>query len=61
VVETAPKRPLFYNFTSKITGNVIGAITEVKNLEADSFYIYSPAAPQGTEAILNVSFNQKDW
>jgi hypothetical protein len=36
-------------------------VTEVKNLEADSFYIFSPAAPEGTKAILNVSFNKKDW
>lgn len=55
--DVAPKRALYYKFTNQLTGTIIGTVNEVQKLEADSFYIYSPAAPDSTKAILSVSFN----
>jgi hypothetical protein len=55
--DVAPTRPIYYKFTNTVTGNIIGTVKEVQKLEADAFYIYSPAAADSTKAILHVSFN----
>ena len=52
---------MYYKFTNLQTGNIIGEVKEVSDLTQDNFFIYSPPSPEGTKAILNLSFNQKDW
>jgi hypothetical protein len=40
---------------------LIGDIHEVKAMSNDNFFLNSPPSPDGTKAIISVSYNKQDW
>jgi hypothetical protein len=52
---------MFYKFTDKDSGALIGDVHSVKSLSNDNFFMNSPASPDGTRAIISVSYNKQDW
>lgn len=53
--------PLYVKFVDSVTGNQIGNVTEINNIENDGFQWQTPPAKDGTKAILELSLNKQNW
>jgi hypothetical protein len=52
---------MYYKFTDKDSGALIGEVHSVKALSNNNFYLNSPPSPDGTRAVISVSYNKQDW
>ena len=53
--------PVYVKFVDQSTGNQIGEIGKISDIQNDAFAWHTPKAKEGTKAILMLSLNKQNW